>query len=271
MKSLDTVIETFRIVLKNPKIMLIPFIIFVLFFVFIFAIAIGTIGNIAFGELSKDIFLSRFLILLLLILIISILISPIFNGMLISSGIQAMKRKISLTKAFNEAKKKYFSILGISLVGIGILIFLILIPFIFIIPFKWMGETLLIVLLILYLIFAVIVGIFILILLFEANTIVFTENKKAFDALKRSFYIGEQKALSIIATMFFLFIIVFGITLFVKIFDLVFTFIDNVIGFPIFSFLFLILVEIPVNCLISSVNGILPVVFYYNYNLKKLK
>jgi hypothetical protein len=270
MKSLDTVIETFKIVLKNPKIMLIPFIIFVLFFVFIFAIAISTMGNIAFGELSKDIFLSRFFILLLLILIIYILISPIFNGMLISSGIQAMKRKISLTKAFNEAKKKYFSILGISLVGIGILIFLILIPFIFIIPFRRI-ETLLIVLLILYLIFAVIVGIFILILLFEANTIVFTENKKAFNALKRSFYIGEQKALSIIATVFFLFIIVFGITLFVEIFDLVFTFIDNVIGFPIFSFLFLILVEIPVNCLISSVNGILPVVFYYNYNLKKLK
>ena len=128
---------------------------------------------------------------------------------------------------------------------------------------------------ILYLIFLVIALIFLVASLFEAGTIVFTENRKAFDAVKRGFYIGKKKVLSIIATQFFLFIIIFGVSLIIgeilEIFKIVSNPVDEALGFPILSILFLIIVKIPVNSFFYSAVGILPVVFYYSYDLKNLK
>ena len=209
-----------------------------------------------------------------ILLIIAFLIYPIFNGMLISSGIQALKGKLNLSKAFNEAKKKYLSLLGVYLISIGIFV-LLFVPIIFIAIIDRINDFIAFLLFILYLIFLVIALIFLVASLFEAGTIVFTENRKAFDAVKRSFYIGKKKVLSIIATQFFLFIIIFGVSLIMGgilgIFKMVFNLVDEAVGFPILSILFLIIVKIPVNSFFHSAGGILPVIFYYSYDLKNLK
>jgi hypothetical protein len=113
--------------------------------------------------------------------------------------------------------------------------------------------------LIVAIIFYLISEICITVLLFEANTVVFTENRKAFDAVKRSFHIGKEKLLSIIATNVFFFILVFGTML--------------ILVIPIFltgSIMFIIFVILFIG-FILPVKEILPVVFYYNYNLKNLK
>jgi hypothetical protein len=102
--------------------------------------------------------------------------------------------------------------------------------------------------------------------------LVFTENKKAFDAVKRSFYIGKEKFLSISATFFFLLIIGFGIGFVETIIKWILSILFSIdLGLLIiFAILFFIFVEIPINCFLFSASSILPVVFYYNYNLKKL-
>ena len=210
------------------------------------------------------------LALVLLYLAIIFLISPFITGMLISSGIQALKGNLSLSKAFEEAKKKYLSLLGVFLITIGIFILVFVVPLIFIILVGMVSKLLLSILVILYLLFMIGASIFLVASIFEANTLVLTENKKAVDAVKRSFYIGRQKIISIIASQTFLIIMVFGISLLIEIFGLIFALVDKAMFLPIFSILFLIFVRIPFYCFTSSASAILPVVFYYNYNLKNL-
>jgi MFS family permease len=278
MKSLDTAIESFRIVYKNPKIIVIPFVMYILSFVLIFAIGLSFGINTLLGGDLSSIFSSVFLLIIFLLLIIAFLIYPIFNGMLISSGIQAVKGKLSLSKAFEETKKKYLSLLGVSLISAGIflslfipLIFLILVGIIFhTSDFGGGGIFIMSIFIIIYLILVGIASIFLLASLFEANVLVFTENKKAVEAVKRSFYIGKKKFLSIFASLFFLFIVALGIGFVLGIFGILFNFIDEILGLPIFGILFLIFVEIPIHSFISSSSSILPVVFYYNYDLRKL-
>jgi len=274
MKSLDTTIESLRVVYKNPKITLILVVAYILSFIFISAIGLSFgINIIPEADIKKSIFSSLFLLTILSLSIIAFLIYPIFAGMLISSGIQALKGKLSLSKAFEEAKKKYLSLLGISLISCGIFV-LLFVPIVFIAIIGMISELIALLLFILYLIFLVIALIFLVASLFEAGTIVFTENRKAFDAVKRSFYIGKKKFLSIIATRFFLFIIIFGVSLMIGgilgIFRMVFNLVDEAVGFPILSILFLIIVKIPVNSFFYSAGGILPVIFYYNHDLKNL-
>jgi hypothetical protein len=280
MKSLDTAIKSLELVYKNPKIMLIPLAVIGLSFIFLFAlglfVGINIINIILRGGNAIDAISNlsiSFLVILalvLLYLVILFLISPFITGMFISSGIQALEGKLSLAKAFDKAKKKYLSLLGVSFIKIGIFIVFLLVPLIFVLLLGSISKILLAILVILYLIFLFIGMMFLLLLLFQTDTVVFTENRKAIDAIKRSFDIGKQKFLSIIATNFFLFLLVFGISLIVRVFGIIFSFIDGVLMLPIFEILFSILVEIPVSCFISSTAGILPVVFYYNYNLKKL-
>jgi len=270
MKSLDTAIESLRIVYKNPKIILIPLVAYILSFIFIFAIGLSFGINILLGGDLSSIFSSLSLLMILLLLIIAFLIYPIFNGMLISSGIQALEGKLSLSKAFDEAKKKYFSLLGVYVISIVIFV-LLFVPIFFIAIIGMVSNLIATLLVILYLIFLVIASIFLVASLFEAGAIVFIENKKAFEAIKRSFYFGKRKVVQIIATQSFLFILIIALSFIVGIFKIVFIFADKAIGFPILSILFLIIVEIPVNSFFYSAGGILPVVFYYNYDLKNLK
>jgi hypothetical protein len=275
MKSLDTTIESLRVVYKNPKIMLILVLAYILSFIFISAIGLSFgISTPPEGDVEKSIFSGLFLLMILPLLIIAFLIYPIFAGMLISSGIQALEGKLSLSRAFEEAKKKYRSLLGVSLISIGIFV-LLFVPIIFIAIIDRINDFIAFLLFILYLIFLVIALIFLVASLFEAGTIVFIENRKAFDAVKRGFYIGKKKVLSIIATQFFLFIIIFGVNLIIGeilgIFKIISNPVDEAVGFPILSILFLIIVKIPVNSFFYSAGGILPLVFYYSYDLKNLK
>jgi len=156
------------------------------------------------------------------------------------------------------------------LITIGIFILVFVVPLIFIILVGMVSKLLLSILVILYLLFMIGASIFLVASIFEANTLVLTENKKAVDAVKRSFYIGRQKIISIIASQTFLIIMVFGISLLIEIFGLIFALVDKAMFLPIFSILFLIFVRIPFYCFTSSASAILPVVFYYNYNLKNL-
>jgi hypothetical protein len=280
MKSLDTAIKSFELVYKNPKIMLVPLAIIGLSFIFLFAIGLFVsinIINIIFGKLNAIDALSNlstpFLVILalvLLYLVILFLISPLITGMLISSGIQALEGKLSLSKAFEEAKKKYLSLLGVFLITIGIFILVFVVPLIFIMLVGMVSKLLLSILVILYMLFIIGASIFLVASVFEANTLVFTENKNAVEAVKRSFYIGRQKVISIIASQTFLIIMVFGISLLIEIFGLIFALVDKAMFLPVFSILFFIFVRIPFYCFTSSASAILPVVFYYNYNLKNL-
>ena len=270
MKSLDTVIESFKLVYKNPKIMLIPLAISALSFIFIFIT--GLFFGVGIDDIFRGIKNAKYFSSppLIIILLFSLLIYPILVGMLISSGIQALKGKLNLSRAFNEAKKKYLSLLGVFLISTIIEIVLLFVLLIFrfvLLIFGVFGliisERLLDILAFFYLIVAIIFylisEICITVLLFEANTVVFTENRKAFDAVKRSFHIGKEKLLSIIATNVFFFILVFGTML--------------ILVIPIFltgSIMFIIFVILFIG-FILPVKEILPVVFYYNYNLKNLK
>jgi hypothetical protein len=278
MKSLDSVIQSFEIVLKNPKIMLITLISYILVFLILFSAGflIG-ISNII-STLDTDSFpselYSNFPLVVGVIILCSIilfLIAPFPIGMLISSGIQVLKGKLSLSKAFDEAKRKYFSILGVSLISTAAFIAIVvslLLPLILSWDFKPLFDFFVVFDIVLFLIASFLLSVF----FFQANTLVFTENKKAFEAVKRSFYIGKQKFLSILATLFFLLIIVFGIGFVEAIIKgiLSILFIIDLSLLAIFAILFFIFVEIPINCFLFSASSILPVVFYYNYNLKKL-
>ena len=275
MKSLDSVIESFRIVLKNPKMMLVYFayllfILFLIVFAVIFSIGVIPISSItSYKTLLEYLESTSFLLIIAIIaffVIIVLFVSPIFTGMLLSMGIQAVKGKVSIEKAFNEAKKKYFSLLGVSLVNstifafVGVLFLLLL--------FSLRGFSALFSLFILVIGAVLIVAVFVIlgILFYEANTLVFTENKKAIEAIKRSIYIGNKKALSIFAIIFFFGVINMGIGFVVAILHLPI----SILGSLLLDLLFYIFIELPVNCFTSTVGNILPVVFYYNYNLKKI-
>jgi hypothetical protein len=275
MKSLDTVIESFKLVYKNPKIMLIPLTIFALSFIFIFTLGLFfDVGiDTIFRELKNAEYFSG--LHLIIISLFSFLIYPFLIGMLISSGIQTMKGKFSLSRAFEDAKKKYLSLLGISLISIIIEFIFLFVLLIFGVFSSIIGGMMLDIAILYHLIIQAalyLIGkILINVLFFESNTIVFTENKNAFEAVERSFHIGKEKLLSIIATNVFFFLLAVGIILILVIPIFAITSIVNLSEIAnIILIIFIILVILYVIFLIP-VTEVIPVVFYYNYNLKNLK
>jgi len=272
MKSLDTVIESFRIVLKNPKIMLIYFTYLLFIFLFVAFLMLLTAGVVSVSSLinftleNRAISSSLIICMIIIFLIVVFLTSPIFAGMVVNAGKQAVKGKVSIEKAFNEAKKKYPSLLGAFLIICGVYLSLLALFFLLIFSSTKTPGVVFLFVLIIAIILLVIISIIIGVLFFETSVLIFTENKRAVEAVERSFYLGEKKFLSILAALFFLAIISIGINLIVEIFYVPIVLLDS----PFLEFLFYIFIVIPINCFLSSVTGILPVVFYYNYNLKKV-
>ncbi|MGC9132507.1 MAG: hypothetical protein ACP5HJ_02580, partial [Candidatus Micrarchaeia archaeon] len=129
MKSIDTVIQAFQLVIKNPKIIAIGLIGSLVYLLLLISLmiplvilmypALSSAGSALLSAISSNDFsklddpstlapLTTFLIFAaLLSVILGIFVWPIFLGMTLNAGIQAIKGKVSLKKAFNEAKKKY--------------------------------------------------------------------------------------------------------------------------------------------------------------------
>jgi hypothetical protein len=297
MKSLDTLVESFKKVWENPKIVLVPFGFYLIQLVIgaiMVALLLGSTFNFSFFEFlsnpteallnfSKDLgklfaIGMGLIIFAILWLIISFSIFPLLHGILISAGKQAKKEKnVDLKKAFEEAKQKYFSLLGIYLIILGILAFIVIISILMVV-FSFvvsvgMGIAVFLILLIISLSLGVVLGVW----FFEAPVLVFTENKGAIEAIKRSIFLGNKKFLSILASIFFYIIsaiainVVFQIVSFPLQVGISFSFLSPTA--LLFTGILLVLfglIGLAISAFLFAVYAILPVNFYYNYDLEKV-
>ncbi|MGB9703506.1 MAG: hypothetical protein ACPLXS_02210 [Candidatus Micrarchaeales archaeon] len=289
MKSIDTVIQAFQLVIKNPKIMAIGLIGNLVYLLLLISLMIplvilmypslssaistllSAISSNDFSELDDPSILApltTFLIFAaLLSVILEIFVWPIFSGMTLNAGIQAIKGKVSLKKAFNEAKKKYFSLLGVELIGIFSVLLLVGLCFIpLLLLFISKVSEVVVLLISLLFVFLLVFGLFVFIILFfESWALVFTENRKAIEAIKRSIYIGKKKFLSIIGVISFLSLISSGIGVIIRIIQLFPSLFFELLGLTLFRIIFEIFLNFIVGLFTGAVGGILPVVFYYTY------
>jgi len=287
MKSIDTAIESFNTILKNPKIIIVFFGFLAFLLTVQFAVSIvmqpyiekavedfissppinlETATRFEIIEALLSSMLPTLLPYMILFFVVILLSYPIFNGMLISLGKQAKNKKgVSIKNAFDEAKKKYLSLLGAYSIRAGAF-GIIGITYILLLASAINKASILSLAIVLFGgLFFFVIGILLTLWLFEAETVVLTENKKAIDAVKRSYEITSKRLLSLIATYFFFVILTFGILFVLILLAFPISLFDKFLATDLFGTIFAIFIELPVISLIGSAGGILPVVFYYNY------
>jgi hypothetical protein len=291
MKSIDTAIESFTTILKNPKIIIVffGFLAFLLTILFTASIVmqpyiekavedfissppidIKTATRFEIIEALLSSMLPTLLPYMILFFVVILLSYPIFNGMLISLGKQAKNKKgVNIKNAFDEAKKKYLSLLGAYSIRAGAF-GIIGITNLLLLASAINNTSILSLAIVLFgRLFFFVIGILLTLWLFEAETVVLTENKKAIDAVKRSYEITSKRLLSLIATYFFFVILTLGILFVLILIAFPISLFDKFLATDLFGTIFAIFIELPVISLIGSAGGILPVVFYYNYIPKK--
>ena len=287
MKSIDTAIESFNTILKNPKIIIVFFGFLAFLLTVQFAVSIvmqpyiekavedfissppidlETATRFEIIEALLSSMLPTLLPYMILFFVVILLSYPIFNGMLISLGKQAKNKKgVSIKNAFDEAKKKYLSLLGAYSIRAGAF-GIIGITYILLLASAINKASILSLAIVLFGgLFFFVIGILLTLWLFEAETVVLTENKKAIDAVKRSYEITSKRLLSLIATYFFFVILTFVILFVLILIAFPISLFDKFLATDLFGTIFAIFIELPVISLIGSAGGILPVVFYYNY------
>jgi hypothetical protein len=291
MKSIDTAIESFTTILKNPKIIIVFFGFLAFLLTIQFAVSIVMqpyiekavedfissppidIETATRFEIIEALFSSMLPTLLpymILFFVVILLSYPFFNGILISLGKQAKnKKRVSIKNAFDEAKAKYLSLLGAYSIRAGAFA-VIGITYLLLLASAINNASILSLAIVLFgILFFFVIGILLTLWLFEAETVVITENKKAIDAVKRSYEITSKRLLSLIATCFFFVILTFGILFVLILIAFPISLFDKFLATDLFGTIFAIFIELPVFSLIGSAGGILPVVFYYNYIPKK--
>ena len=287
MKSIDTAIESFNTILKNPKIIIVFFGFLAFLLTVQFAVSIvmqpyiekavedfissppidlETATRFEIIEALLSSMLPTLLPYMILFFVVILLSYPFFNGMLISLGKQAKNKKgVSIKNAFDEAKKKYLSLLGAYSIRAGAF-GIIGITYILLLASAINKASILSLAIVLFgILFFLVIGILLTLWLFEAETVVLTENKKAIDAVKRSYEITSKRLLSLIATYFFFVILTFVILFVLILIAFPISLFDKFLATDLFGTIFAIFIELPVISLIGSAGGILPVVFYYNY------
>jgi len=291
MKSIDTAIESFTTILKNPKIIIVFFGFLAFLLTVQFAVSIVMkpyiekavedfissppidIETATRFEIIEALFSSMLPTLLpyiILFFVVILLSYPFFNGMLISLGKQAKNKKgVSIKNAFDEAKAKYLSLLGAYSIRAGAFA-VIGITYLLLLASAINNASILSLAIVLFGgLFFFVIGILLTLWLFESETVVITENKKAIDAVKRSYEITSKRLLSLIATCFFFVILTLGILFVLILIAFPINLFDKFLATDLFGTIFAIFIELPVISLIGSAGGILPVVFYYNYIPKK--
>ena len=291
MKSIDTAIESFTTILKNPKIIIVffGFLAFLLTVQFAVSIVmqpyiekavedfissppidIETATRFEIIEALFSSMLSTLLPYMILFFVVILLSYPFFNGVLISLGKQAKNKKgVNIKNAFDEAKKKYLSLLGAYSIRAGAFA-VIGITYLLLLASAINNASILSLAIVLFGgLFFFVIGILLTLWLFESETVVITENKKAIDAVKRSYEITSKRLLSLIATYFFFVILTLGILFVLILIAFPINLFDKFLATGLFGTIFAIFIELPVISLIGSAGGILPVVFYYNYIPKK--
>lgn len=287
MKSIDTAIESFNTILKNPKIIIVFFGFLAFLLTVQFAVSIvmqpyiekavedfissppidlETATRFEIIEALLSSMLPTLLPYMILFFVVILLSYPFFNGMLISLGKQAKNKKgVSIKNAFDEAKAKYLSLLGAYSIRAGAF-GIIGITYILLLASAINKASILSLAIVLFgILFFLVIGILLTLWLFEAETVVLTENKKAIDAVKRSYEITSKRLLSLIATYFFFVILTFVILFVLILIAFPISLFDKFLATDLFGTIFAIFIELPVISLIGSAGGILPVVFYYNY------
>jgi len=291
MKSIDTAIESFTTILKNPKIIIVffGFLAFLLTVQFAASIImkpyiekavedfinsppidIETATRFEIIEALFSSMLPTLLPYMILFFVVILLSYPFFNGMLISLGKQAKNKKgVSIKNAFDEAKAKYLSLLGAYSIRAGAFA-AIGITYLLLLASATNNASILSLAIVLFgILFFFVIGILLILWLFEAETVVLTENKKAIDAVKRSYEITSKRLLSLIATYFFFVILTLVILFVLILIAFPIGLFDKFLATDLFGTIFAIFIELPVISLIGSAGGILSVVFYYNYIPKK--
>jgi len=287
MKSIDTAIESFNTILKNPKIIIVFFGFLAFLLTVQFAVSIvmqpyiekavedfissppidlETATRFEIIEALLSSMLPTLLPYMILFFVVILLSYPFFNGMLISLGKQAKNKKgVSIKNAFDEAKAKYLSLLGAYSIRAGAF-GIIGITYILLLASAINKASILSLAIVLFgILFFLVIGILLTLWLFESETVVITENKKAIDAVKRSYEITSKRLLSLIATYFFFVILTFFILFVLILIAFPISLFDKFLATDLFGTIFAIFIELPVISLIGSAGGILPVVFYYNY------
>lgn len=211
---------------------------------------------------------------IVIVAILALFLSPLISGIYVSLAMQLKtgNKQLSLGAAVEKAKQKYLSLLGASLIAIGIAIlifgvlyFLLLAPSMFNLNLGIAGLLIALVLILLI----IVAWVLVIIRFFEIYPAVLIEDKRAFAAVKRSMEIGKQHPWSVLGTVLLLAVIIFVITIILELVIGAFSIGLALSGAVLADIVITVILITIVGGVIDAWAAMIPGTFYYSYVAKQ--